>query len=132
MAVKNLNHHLVLRGVTWHFVTKVKRKKVRKALSQSISEARQLRDELLREVVLHGDIPTRRPQNGPGPLFGEMAKEWVEIIKKEIKKSTLTDYRYSMNRYVLPPLWECSHWGDQLLGHSEVCQRANLFSQEDQ
>jgi integrase len=110
MAVKNLNHHLVLRGVTWHFVTKVKRKKVRKALSQSISEARQLRDELLREVVLHGDIPTRRPQNGPGPLFGEMAKEWVEIIKKEIKKSTLTDYRYSMNRYVLP------RFGNVLIG----------------
>lgn len=101
MAV-NKNHHLELRGNTWCLVTKVNRKKIRKALSQSLSEARQLRDELLREVVLHGDIPTRRPQNGPGPLFGEMAMEWVEIIKKEIKKSTLADYRYSMNRYILP------------------------------
>jgi integrase len=31
-----------------------------------------------------------------------MAFEWVGIIKKEIKKSTLEDYRYSMNRYILP------------------------------
>jgi len=102
MAVKNLNHHLVLRGVTWHFVTKINGKKVKKALSQSLIEARRLRDELLREVALHGDIPTRTPHDGPGPLFGEMAMEWVEIIKKDIKKSTLEDYRYSMNRYILP------------------------------
>lgn len=114
MAVKNLNHHLVLRGVTWHFVTTVNGKKIKKALSQSIAEARCLRDELLREVVVHGDIPTRRPQDGPGPLFGELALEWFEIIKKEVKKSTLEDYRYSMNRHVLPrfgntPIGEISY-----------------------
>ena len=94
MAVKNLNHHLVLRGVTWHFVTKINGNKVKRALSQSLTEARRLREELLREVVVHGDIPTRRPQDGPGPLFGELAQEWFEIIKKEVKKSTLEDYRY--------------------------------------
>jgi integrase len=114
MAVKNLNHHLVLRGVTWHFVTKINGNKVKRALSQSLTEARRLRDDLLREVVVHGDIPTRRPQDGPGPLFGELAKEWFEIIKKEVKKSTLEDYRYSMNRHVLPrfgntPIGEISY-----------------------
>ena len=62
MAVKNLNHHLVLRGVTWHFVTKVNGKKIKKALSQSITEARRLRDDLLREVVLHGDIRLENPR----------------------------------------------------------------------
>ncbi|HQH83846.1 MAG TPA: N-terminal phage integrase SAM-like domain-containing protein, partial [Syntrophorhabdus sp.] len=102
MAVKNLNHHLVLRGVTWHFVTKINGKKVKRALSQSLTKARELRDELLREVVLHGDVPCRTPQNGPEPLFGEMALEWFEVIKKEIKLSTLADYKYSMNRYILP------------------------------
>ena len=102
MAVKNLNHHLVLRGVTWHFVTKINGKKVKRALSQSITKARELRDELLREVVLNGEIPSREPQNGPGPLFGEMALEWFEVMKKEVKKSTLEDYKYSMNRYILP------------------------------
>jgi len=91
MAVKNLNHHLVLRGVTWHFVTKINGKKVKRALSQSITKARELRDELLREVVLNGEIPSREPQNGPGPLFGEMALEWFEVMKKEVKKSTLED-----------------------------------------
>jgi len=114
MAVKNLNHHLVLRGVTWHFVTKINGNKVKKALSQSLTEARRLRDDLLREVVVHGDIPTRRPQDGPGPLFGELAQEWFEIIKKEVKKSTLEDYRYSMHRHVLPrfgntPIGEISY-----------------------
>ena len=60
-----MNHHLVLRGVTWHFVTKINGKKVKRALSQSITKARELRDELLREVVLNGEIPSREPQNGP-------------------------------------------------------------------
>ena len=102
MAVRNKNHHLVQRGEAWYFVTKVNGKRIRKALSQSITEARRIRDEYLREILLHGDI--QRPKNKPDrvPLFGEIAQEWVQIISKEIKTSTLEDYRYTMNRYVLP------------------------------
>jgi len=102
MAVRNKNHHLVQRGEAWYFVTKVNGKRIRKALSQSITEARRIRDEYLREILLHGDI--QRPKDRPDrvPLFGEIAQEWVQIISKEIKTSTLEDYRYTMNRYVLP------------------------------
>jgi len=102
MAVKNKNHHLIQRGEAWYFVTKVNGKRIRKALSQSITEARRIRDEYLREILLHGDIQS--PKNKPDrvPLFGEIAQEWVQIISKEIKTSTLEDYRYTMNRYVLP------------------------------
>ena len=102
MAVKNKNHHLIQRGEAWYFVTKVNGKRIRKALSQSITEARRIRDEYLREILLHGDI--QRPKDRPDrvPLFGEIAQEWVQIISKEIKTSTLEDYRYTMNRYVLP------------------------------
>ena len=102
MAVKNKNHHLIQRGEAWYFVTKVNGRRIRKALSQSITEARRIRDEYLREILLHGDI--QKPKDKPDrvPLFGEIAQEWVQIISKEIKTSTLEDYRYTMNRYVLP------------------------------
>lgn len=100
--VKDKNHHMSLRGNTWYFETKVNGRRTRKALSQSVTEARRIRDEFLRDIKLHGDIRTVKQTDGPGPLFGEMAKEWVKIIEKEIKLSTLTDYKYSMNRYVLP------------------------------
>jgi integrase len=100
--VKDKNHHMSLRGNTWYFETKIKGRRTRKALSQSVTEARRIRDEFLREIKLHGDLLTVKLSDGPGPLFGEMARDWVDIISKEIKLSTLTDYRYSMNRYVLP------------------------------
>ena len=100
--VKDKNHHMSLRGNTWYFETKINGRRTRKALSQSVTEARRIRDDLLRDIKLHGDLQTVKTNDGPGPLFGEMAKEWVKIISKEIKLSTLTDYRYSMNRYILP------------------------------
>jgi integrase len=31
-----------------------------------------------------------------------VAQDWVKIMATEIKSSTLQDYRYTMNRYVLP------------------------------
>ena len=99
---RNKNHNMVLRGVTWHFVAKINGKKVKRALSQSIAESRRLRDDYLRELMLHGDIPDRRPRPKEGQLFGELAQKWIDIVAKEIKLSTLEDYRYSMNRYILP------------------------------
>ena len=41
---------------------------------------------------------------GPGPVFGEVAKQWVEIKGKEIRSSTLRDYRSAMNWHVLPKM----------------------------
>lgn len=98
---KKQDQNLVKRNNVWHFRKKVNGKIIKKALSPSLTEARRLRDELLREITLTGDIKTR-VEDHSGILFGEVAQDWVKIISKEIKKSTLHDYRYSMNRYVLP------------------------------
>ncbi|HYA13541.1 MAG TPA: site-specific integrase [Syntrophales bacterium] len=111
---KTKDHHLVKRNNVWHFRKVVKGRLIKKALSQSITEARSKRDDLLREIETYGDIRDKKPVNERNPLFGEVAQEWIKIISQEIKLSTLTDYRYSMNRYVLPrfgntPIKEIGH-----------------------
>jgi integrase len=111
---KTKDHNLVKRNNVWHFRKVVNGKLIKRALSQSITEARNKRDELLRQIQLHGDIQDNKPVNDTNPLFGELAQVWVKIISKEIKLSTLTDYRYSMNRYILPrfgskPIKEIGH-----------------------
>jgi integrase len=111
---KTKDHNLVKRNNVWYFRKVVDGKLIKRALSQSITEARNKRDELLREIQLHGDIQDNKPVNDTNPLFGELAQVWVGIISKEIKLSTLTDYRYSMNRYILPrfgskPIKEIGH-----------------------
>jgi integrase len=95
------NHHLVLRGDTWYFVTKVNGKRIKKALSKSLTEARRLRDEYIREIKLHGGIP-QSPSSQDGPLFGEVAARWARVTEKRVKMSTMIDYRSAMNTYVLP------------------------------
>ncbi len=102
MMVKDKNHHMILRGNTWYFVIKTNGRRIKIALSQSVTEARHIRDEYLRDIKLHGSIQLMKQSEAPAKLFGEMAKEWVDIVSKEIKLSTLSDYRYSMNRYILP------------------------------
>jgi len=99
---KNKDHNLIKRDGVWYFRKIIDGKDFRVALSQSVTEARIIRDQYLREIKLNGCIQTAQPADDSGPLFGEMAKEWIGIISKEIKLSTLTDYRYSMNRYILP------------------------------
>ncbi|MGZ3607839.1 MAG: tyrosine-type recombinase/integrase [Syntrophales bacterium] len=111
---KTKDHNLVKRNNVWHFRKVVNGKLIKRALSQSITEARNKRDELLRQIQSHGDIQDNKPVNDINPLFGELAQVWVGIISKEIKLSTLTDYRYSMNRYILPrfvskPIKEIGH-----------------------
>jgi integrase len=98
---KDKDHHLIRRKDVYYFRKVVKSKVIKKALSQSITEARGMRDQILREIQLHGDIKRNEPDQ-PSRLFGEVAQDWVKIMAKEIKSSTLQDYRYTMNRYILP------------------------------
>ena len=58
MARIKKNHHLSKIGNAWYFETMVKGKRIKKALHASITEARRLRDDYLKEVRLHGDIQT--------------------------------------------------------------------------
>lgn len=101
MVKNKKNHHMVKRNNTWYFVTKIKKRKIRKALSQSITEARRLRDEFIRDIKLYGDIQNVQPTDG-GPLFGEVAEKWSKIITKKVRPSTMIDYKSAMNTYLKP------------------------------
>jgi integrase len=99
---KNKDHHLVKRENIWYFRKQVKGKTVKEALCQSINEAREKRDQKLREIQLYGKPLTIEPAEKSEKLFGEVALEWVKLVSKEIRSCTLDDYRHSMNRYILP------------------------------
>ena len=99
--VKNKNHHLKMRGSVWYFMAMVNGKRIKKPLSTSITEARRLRYKLLDEIKLYGDISKPEPLKVE-KLFGEVAEQWVKIKRKQVKSSTLTDYRGALNYHILP------------------------------
>lgn len=102
--VKNTLRNLEKNGNTWYFVAMVNGRRIKKSLATaSIVDAKVRRDECLKQIFVNGDIPRKtRPSDDPGLLFGEASKQWVKITEPLIKLSTMTDYRYSMNRYILP------------------------------
>ena len=102
MAKKNKkNHHLKKRGDVWYFEAMVRGKRIKKALSGSITESRRLRDEYIKEIKFYGDIQRNEPVK-ESKLFGEVAQQWAEIMSQKVKSSTLKDYRCAMNHYILP------------------------------
>ena len=104
MAKNKKNHHLRKIGNIWYFETMVKGKRIKKAMGESVTEARRLRDGYLKEILVYGSIQEPSPVEATGPLYGEVAKQWVEIKGKEIRSSTLIDYRSAMNCHVLPKI----------------------------
>lgn len=101
--VKNKNHHLIKRGDTWYLVIRKNGKLARRALSQSLTEARLQRDEYLKEPTIHGDIQKPSAEvEAKKSLFGEIAQRWAKITEKKVKKSTMRDYRIAMNSKILP------------------------------
>ena len=101
---RNKNHHLRKIGKAWYFEKMVNGKRIKKALSGSVTEARRLRDQYLLEIRIYGEIQSHQAPCERGPLFGELAQEWIKIKAKEIKSSTLRDYRGSMNYHILPKI----------------------------
>jgi integrase len=102
MMVKDKNHHMIIRKNTWYFVTQINGRRIRKALSQSITEARRIRDGYIREIKLNGDIRNVQQTDDGGPLFGELVEKWVKIMLKKVRPSTMIDYKSAMNTYLLP------------------------------
>jgi hypothetical protein len=93
MAKKNKkDHHLKKRGDVWYFEAMVRGKRIKKALSMSITEARRLRDDYINEISLNGFIKKEEPVKET-KLFGEVAQQWAEIMSQKVKSSTLKDYR---------------------------------------
>ena len=102
MAKKNKkDHHLKKREDVWYFVTMVNGKRIKKALSASITEARRIRDKYLKEISVYGEIRRSEPVKET-KFFGAVAQQWVKIMIQKVKSSTLKDYRGAMNYYILP------------------------------
>lgn len=40
--------------------------------------------------------------------FEKIANEWLKLKEKEIKKSTYSNYKYSINKYLMPKLRKCT------------------------
>ncbi|MBN2034603.1 MAG: hypothetical protein JW836_15120 [Deltaproteobacteria bacterium] len=55
---KEKNRNLVKRGEVWYFCLRRGKQVNRKTLSTSVTEARRLRDNLLKGMALYGDIRT--------------------------------------------------------------------------
>jgi integrase len=101
---KDKNHNLVKRGDVWYFRLRKGKQVIRKTLSTSVTEARRLRDDLLKDMS--GDL--RRPQVAEDdPLFGELAERWYRIRSRQIKAATMRDYKSAMNLYILPQFGNC-------------------------
>jgi integrase len=98
---KNKNHHLFKRGGVWYFRKQVNGRWVKKSLSTSITEARRLRDEYLKQLYVSGDIQSRPVQGDNNILFGELAERWAKITRKRVKTSTFRGYQIAMNAYIL-------------------------------
>ena len=98
---KNKNHNLEKRGSVWNFVAMVNGKRIKKALSSSITEARRLRDKYLEEIRFNGDIQRTVPEAG-GLLLGEVVAMWAKKKVKRVKASSWRDYRSIMNHHLLP------------------------------
>ena len=82
------DHHLIKRENIWYFRKEVKGKLIKRALSKSITEARGMRDQILREIQLYGNPQTVKSEDQSGRLFGEVVQDWVKIISSEIRKCT--------------------------------------------
>jgi len=98
---KDKNHNLVMRGKTWYFRLRKGKRVIRKTLSNSVIEARRLRNELLKKYDMSGTtkpVPSNLDNN---ILFGEMAQRWANITKKRIKTSTYKGYQTVMNAFIL-------------------------------
>ncbi|MCG6538229.1 MAG: N-terminal phage integrase SAM-like domain-containing protein, partial [Syntrophales bacterium LBB04] len=100
------NRNLIRRGDTFYFRKRVNGTLIKKALSTNLTEARKLRDSFLKDILLYGKIQEPEPMTltSPDLVFGEISKQWIEIKRKEIRSSTLTDYRSAMNCHVLPKI----------------------------
>jgi len=98
---KNKNHHLFKRGGFWYFRKQVNGRWVKKSLSTSVTEARRLRDEYLKQLYVSGDIQSRPVQGDNNILFGELAERWAKITRKRVKTSTFRGYQIAMNAYIL-------------------------------
>ncbi len=99
---KNKNRNLSKIDGIWYFRILWKGQTFKRSLGVSKeSIARDLRDEYLNNLVKYNqlDAPVERDTQ---MTFGQMAKIWAPIHKKQVKYTTWPDYRSIMNGHILP------------------------------
>ena len=100
MAMKR-DHHLFKRKGIYYFQMNGDKKSLH---TSSKVEARRLRDQYFKEMLLYGQLLSQKSEQGDknDPEFGELATKWFELKKNKLKKSTIIDYRNSLNNIILP------------------------------
>jgi len=115
---KNL-HNLEQRGDVWYFRKTFNGKSYHIRLSSNKKEAIKIRDDFLYELRHDGKLVSdssvaQNASVADSPLFGEVAQLWakmreVNIRQKQLKKSSMRDYRSIMNHHLLP------HFGNTVI-----------------
>ncbi len=97
---KNKDHHLEKRGDVWYFVAMVGGKRIKKALSTSVTQGGSGMNisGILISMEIFNVLSRRRKKS----LLERVASQWVKIKSNKVKASTLRDYRGAMNFYILP------------------------------
>ena len=99
---KNKNRNLSKIGGTWYFRILWKGQTFKRSLGVSKeSIARDLRDEYLNNLVKYNQLDAPVEKNTQ-MTFGQMAKIWAKVHKKEVKYTTWPDYVSKMNYHILP------------------------------
>jgi integrase len=57
--------------------------------------------------LVAGSFQANSSQKNENPLFDELAEKWYWIRSRQIKASTMRDYRSCMNVYILPEFGNC-------------------------
>ena len=94
---KNKNHHMFQRNGIWYFQMKKQKFSLH---TTSVTEARSLRDKYYKEMLVYGRL--KNEEVSDVPVFGSLAKKWYMLKKDKLKRSTIRDYRNSLNNYILP------------------------------
>jgi integrase len=114
MAKKNKNNHHLYQDKSsgvWYFQKRVpqREKPYKHSLNtKSVLEARNKRDEYLKELEQNGfirtidAIETAEKKASENIVFGEVAVKWADIKKTKIAETTFLNYRKVMNTHVLP------------------------------
>ncbi|MGM0377794.1 MAG: tyrosine-type recombinase/integrase [Bacteroidota bacterium] len=102
MAKKKGKRNLRKIGGIWYFRIQWNGKPIKRSLGVSReAAAKDLRDEYLANLVKYGQLDPPDENEG-GITFGEFAKKWASIHKRDVKYSTWRDYKSAMNSRILP------------------------------
>lgn len=113
VAKKENLKNLELRDNVWYFRKTFKGKSYHKRLCSNKNKAKKMRDDCLYELRHFGELKcevldSRLATTGEmSPLFGEVALLWskmreADIRQKQLKESSMRDYRSIMNGHILP------------------------------